>query len=74
MFTLKSFSSRIEADMWSVILSDNSIPFIIQGDDCGGMRPFFGRSKGVDIIVNEEDLPLVKSVCPDLEVEVQEPK
>jgi hypothetical protein len=50
-----NYSSEIEARMAEGLLESAGIDCMVQKDDCGGMRPHLAWSKGVKLLVREED-------------------
>ena len=61
--TVKSFSTRIEAEIARGLLKVNKIDSIIAADDVGGMKPFLVFFKsGVKLKVAAKDLKLAKQI------------
>ena len=54
LVTLKSYSSRAEAELARAILAANGIDSVITSDDAGGMQPWFQQSLGVRLLVAHE--------------------
>ena len=48
---IKTFQTRIEAELARGYLEENGIPSTIQGDDAGGMRPDLAFMTGVRLLV-----------------------
>jgi len=70
IITLKSYSSRIEADIAKGLLKVNGIKSLVSADDAGGLRPFpFAYVQGVELKVLDEDFDraaeLLKEVTSD---------
>ena len=53
MKLLKSFSNRFAADSFVANLTEEKIDYIIQADDCGGLRPDMAIQGGVNIYVDD---------------------
>lgn len=56
------FDTRVEAEMWCVMLKDHDIPYIIQGNDYGGANPLVGMVNGVRILVADENVDMAKNL------------
>ncbi|MBP7006050.1 DUF2007 domain-containing protein [Patescibacteria group bacterium] len=56
LITIKTFPSRLEAEMAKQLLASFGIPSFVSADDAGGMRPApFAYSLGAELIIREED-------------------
>ena len=56
LVTIKTFSSRIEADLAKSVLESRGIDAEVQADDCGGMHTAMTYTIGnARLIVREED-------------------
>lgn len=56
LITIKTFSSRMEAEMAKQLLASFGILSFVSADDAGGMRPApFAYSAGTELVVREED-------------------
>jgi hypothetical protein len=53
---VKSYPSRVEAELAKAVLEANDIPAMISADDVSGLQPLI--SPGVRVLVNAEDAPL----------------
>ncbi len=60
MSILKTFFNETEAQIAFNHLTALGVTATIQMDNCGGMRPHFDLSRGVDILVADEDLEKAK--------------
>ena len=54
LVVVKTFLSRIEADLAKAALESAGIEAIVRPDDVGGMRPHFWMG-GVELLVRTED-------------------
>jgi hypothetical protein len=52
---IKTFNSRLEAEIAKSYLASKGIESFVHGDDLGGMRPDLALTLGVDLKVAEED-------------------
>lgn len=55
MVVLKTFSSRLQAELAQTILSANGIEAIVTSDDAGGMQPWLQGSLGVRLLVRHQE-------------------
>ena len=55
MITVKTFNSRIEAELAKGLLESEGIHSIVTADDQGGLVPGMAFSNGVELKVNPED-------------------
>ncbi len=62
MTEVAHFNTRVEAEMWCVALKENNIPYILQGNDYGGINPLVGMINGIKVLVSDEMLPQVKQL------------
>ena len=53
---LKTFSSRPEAELARSILAGSEIESFVVSDDCGSIDPGLGFGRGVELLVDSEDL------------------
>lgn len=56
------FNTRIEAETWCVILKERNIPYILQGNDYGGINPLVGMINGVKVLVADDIVDQVKNM------------
>jgi len=56
---VKTYHTRVEAEIGKTKLASCKIPSFIHADDAGGMRP---PLKGVELVVNKNDYTEAKSV------------
>lgn len=55
--SVKTFTTRIDAELARGMLASNGIPSYIHADDAGGMQPFPGSySSTIKLMVNKTDL------------------
>lgn len=61
---VKTFNTRLEAEIIKGLLEANGIESIIQADDEGGMAPFpfTPTTAGVKLLININDLPKAKKL------------
>ena len=52
---LQTFSSELEAQAACSLLEARGLQALVEGDNCGGMRPHFDYTSGVKLLVPEED-------------------
>jgi hypothetical protein len=52
---VRTFASRMDADMAKTVLEGSGVECFIQSDDCGGMGIYFDQIHGVHIFVRKED-------------------
>ena len=63
IFTIQTYSSRIDAEMDKSLLESNNIKAIVEGDDCGGMQPNLASvTGGYALIVSENDVKVAKEL------------
>jgi hypothetical protein len=62
---LKTFGSRIEAELAKSFLESNGIKSIISADDAGEMYPAASIYWGVKLMVNENDFDTAISLLDD---------
>ena len=63
---LKSYITRIEADMDANFLRSHGIEVIIQSDDCGGVSPGLTISNRIKLFIRQDDLDKAKELLnPD---------
>jgi hypothetical protein len=62
LITIKTYGSRIEAEIDKGLLQSNSIKSLISADDCGGMRPHMAFTGGVSLMINEKDMDRAKDI------------
>ncbi len=48
------FPTRAEAEMWCVPLKENNVPYILQGNDYGGINPLIGMVNGIQVLVADD--------------------
>jgi hypothetical protein len=63
---LKTFSSRIEAELAKSLLESNGIKTMISADDAGEMYPAASVYWGVKLFVNEKDFETADSLINNL--------
>lgn len=56
------FNTRVEAEMWCVELKEGKIPYILQGNDYGGINPLVGMINGVKVLVADDMVDSVKNI------------
>lgn len=56
------FHTRNEAEMWCVDLKQNNIPYVLQGNDYGGVNPLVGMINGIKIFVADDQVEKVKKI------------
>ena len=56
------FKTRYEAEMWCVDLKQNKIPYVLQGNDYGGINPLVGMINGIKIFVADDQVEKVKQI------------
>jgi len=56
------FNTRIEAEMWCSDLNDHNIPYILQGNDYGGINPLVGMINGIKVLVAENQVEKIKVI------------
>ena len=52
---IKTFRSEIEAEVAATVLREEGIEPYIHSDDAGGFEPQLQITRGVDLLVEEED-------------------
>ena len=62
LITLRTFTSRAEAELARTALEAYGIECIIGSDDCGGQRPSLTMANGVRLIARAEDLERAEEV------------
>jgi hypothetical protein len=60
---VKSYFSRIEAELGKAVLEANGIPAMISADDVSGLQPWI--APGVRVVVNVEDAPIAVRLLAD---------
>ena len=60
---VKSYPSRVEAELGKAVLEANGIPAMISADDVSGLQPWIAR--GVRVLVNAEDAPMALQLLAD---------
>jgi hypothetical protein len=53
---VRSFDSRIDAEMARELLQQQGIPSFLSADDAGGVDPALQLISGVKLVVREQDL------------------
>ncbi len=56
------FDTRVEAEMWCVMLKEHDIPYVIQANDYGGMNSLVGMINGVRVFVADDKVDLAKNL------------
>ena len=64
---LKTFSSRIEAELAKSFLESNGIKSMISADDAGEMYPAASIYWGVKLLVNENKFEIANNLINNLE-------
>jgi hypothetical protein len=64
---LKTFGSRIEAELAKSLLESNGIKTMISADDAGEMYPAASVYWGVKLFVNEKDFEIADSLINNFE-------
>lgn len=67
MKVIAQFANRVQAEMWVAPLKEYDIPYLIQGDDCGGMRPELTIGSDLKVLVAKHDLDRVKEIYPEID-------
>ncbi len=62
---VKTFGSRLEAELAQRLLESVRIPSFVSADDAGGMRPPLQLTLGVRLIVRAIDAPRARRVLAD---------
>jgi len=65
MKLLKSFNSRIDAELAKSFLESNGIKSLILADDVGEMYPAASVYWGVKLFVNDKDFEVASSLIED---------
>ncbi|MBD3308998.1 hypothetical protein GF339_21505 [candidate division KSB3 bacterium] len=68
----KTYSTRYEAELAKSVLEANGVAAHIASDDAGGVRPELAFFRGVQLLVNEQDLQTAQQIFTDLEASQQE--
>ncbi len=58
----REFYSRAEAGIVRELLLANGIESYINSDDCGSVDPALSFARGVQLFIEEEDVPLAEQV------------
>lgn len=66
---VRTYHSRVEAELASGLLEGCGIPSFVSADDAGGMRPSLQLTQGVRLIVRAVDLPHARRILDDHERE-----
>jgi hypothetical protein len=70
LVAVKSFPTRLEAEMARVLLEEQGIPALVSADDAGGMRPWpFSYQFGAEVRVRAEDAAAARDVLAQMESE-----
>ena len=60
---IKTYLTRLDAEMAQSLLEANNIKAIVEGDDCGGLQPNIALvSGGFDLIVSQADSETAKEL------------
>lgn len=63
LITIKTYNSRIEAEVDKGLLEGCAIKSIISADDCGGADPNLAfATGGVKLMINEKDIDRAKEI------------
>jgi hypothetical protein len=62
LVTVRTYGSRVEAELARGLLEACGIPSYVSADDAGGMRPSLQLVLGVRLIVRAIDLPLARRI------------
>ena len=62
LIRIRTFLYRHEAEMAKELLGGEGIEVLISSDDHGGIRPSLAFAGGVDLLVEEEDIPKAKGL------------
>jgi hypothetical protein len=65
LVNIETYYNRHEAELAKGFLSVNGINAVVFGDDCGGVRPGLSFSRGVQLLVKEEDVEKAKEILHD---------
>ena len=72
--TLKTYSTRYEAELGKSVLAANGVDALIASDDAGGVRPELAFFRGVKLLVREEDALKAEEIFQALESSQEEPQ
>jgi len=64
---VKTYFSRHEAELARSVLEANGIEATIASDDAGGLQPGLSFTRGVQVLVNGDDILEAEEVLKDLE-------
>lgn len=62
LVTLKTYSSRHEAELAKGFLASQGVNAVVSGDDYGGIHPGLSFSTGVRLSVSEEDVETARRI------------
>ena len=62
---IKSYSSRMDADLAKAVLEANGIEAIVSADDAGGMEPWLASAQHIQILVREEDASVARDLLEE---------
>ncbi len=62
MKKVAEFPTRVEAEIWCVDLQTNNIPYILQGNDYGGVNPLVGMINGIQVLVADDQVKKVNTI------------
>jgi hypothetical protein len=63
----KTYSARYEAELAQSVLETNGIETLISSDDAGGVGPALAFTRGVQLLVKEEDIQKAEELLKTLE-------
>jgi hypothetical protein len=70
VIAVKSFPTRLEAEMARELLEGEGIPALVSADDAGGMRPWpLSYEFGAEVRVRAEDAVHARAVLAQMESE-----
>lgn len=62
---IKSYPSRMDADLAKAVLQANGIEAIVSADDAGGMEPWLASAQHIQILVREGDASLARDLLAE---------
>ena len=68
----REFNSRSEAEIVQELLLANGIESSVNADDCGLTYPALSFSRGVQLLVREDELPLAEEIVAEAMTDVPE--
>jgi hypothetical protein len=65
LVTIRTFTTRVDADLAKSALQAADIECLVSGDDCGGMRPSLSFTQGIKLVVRSVDADRASKVLGD---------